>query len=112
MQRHFCQADQFQADPVVNHPFCRHSQEVLVHSKVTGAGRDDGDSQTGSRQIAIDVMFVKGIQGEVDRFENVSFVCLTLERGCGRVENVQSSICRRLFSALCCPDAAFPFLLG
>lgn len=61
---------------MIDHSLRRHSQEVLIDCKVTGSGCDDGDVQTCSIQITIDVVLVERVQGEVDSFKHVAFVRL------------------------------------
>jgi hypothetical protein len=54
----------------------RESKQILVHREVTCTGRDDRHAQSGPRKISIDMVFVKWVQSEIYRFQDIPFVCL------------------------------------
>lgn len=76
MQWHLGQADQIKTDTVIYHAFRCESQEVLVDCKMTGTGGDYRHGQTGPGEVPVDMVFVEGVQSEVDGFEHIPVVCL------------------------------------
>ena len=53
--------------------------ELLVDLEVTCSRSDDGEVETGSDEVSVDVVLVVRVDGEVDDFEDVSLMSLRFD---------------------------------